>query len=652
MSDDEASATDLRAVIDRWASLVKATSDDPPDSIVRPPASQAAIAALEARIGTTLPPSYRAFLAISDGAAAFPAWGLVAGDPDSDRPGATGLRDTATVDWIRNGDRLTVSLWSEIVEPSDDPDDHPLYVARVPEREYLVDGFVEHPEGGSEKGGHLRHVLEISTNVDGYATYLNPLVVDADGEWEAWDFGVKTLGGIRYASFRDLLEADSAQLEVRIKATDDVDETAQFAELEDRTRPPQERVMAAYGLFGPESNNERIAAAVGEIAIDPDVERQVRQSAIQVLGYTQTAAAIATMARLVTDPDVYVRMATIGPLTASTEPIAVPVTRTVLTDPTIMPMAFGGIWRCNEGVWEAWQERRHPLLLAALARCGDTRAIEPLAEALRDPDLPDDERGPLVSSASYQFRGDPLLIAAVMAASTFQIAHSRVHTAGTLLGLGATDAAITMYRDAAIELGIGGWGQSESALGRLTEPAAGDALLAIVAANPTAAAIDALGWHPSPAAVDAVVPWLDDPATHLAAIDALERMNTPSASDALADRSAAGDVLATRALARLRDGRALAPLLTLLASADPATAFRGADGLRDLRDPTATEPLLAAVDHPDPDVAVCSAHALISMASPRTPEALSRLSTSPDPQAHALAAHWEAAWTRRAVMPD
>ena len=72
-------------MIDRWAALVKATSDDPPDSILRPPASEAAIAALEARLGTTLPPSYRAFLAISDGAAAFPGWGLVAADPGSDR---------------------------------------------------------------------------------------------------------------------------------------------------------------------------------------------------------------------------------------------------------------------------------------------------------------------------------------------------------------------------------------------------------------------------------------------------------------------------------------------------------------------------------------------------------------------------------------
>ena len=644
-------ATDLRALIDRWAAAVKETSDDPPDTILRPPATDAAIAALEARLGTTLPPSYRAFLAVSDGAAAFPAWGLVAADPGSDPSAATGLHDAATVAWIFNRDRLMVSLSSEFIEEPVDPDDHPLYLARMSEREYLLDGFVEHVEGGSEKHGHIRHVLEISTNVDGYATYLNPLVVDADGEWEAWDYGVKTLGAIRYASFRDLLVADSAQLEVRAKATADVDLPARFAELEDRTRPPDERVAAAYGLFGREDANQRIADGIGEIALDHGVERSVRLSAIRVLGYTGTASAISTLAQLATDPDLYVRMNTIAPLAASQEPLAVAATRTILTDPTIEPMAFGGMWLCNDGVWEAWQQRRHPLLLAALAKGGDQRAIEPLAEALRDPDLPDDERGQLVSAASYRFRDDPRLIAAVIAASTFQVAHSRVHTADVLLRLGATDVAIAMYRDAAIELGADGWGQSESALGRMTDPAAADALLAIVSATPTPAGIDALGWHPSPAAVEVIVPRLDDPATHLAAVDALERMAIPEAIEALARRSSTGDVIATRSLARLRDGRALAPLLGLLGSSEPAVAFRGADGLRDLRDPAATEPLLAAIDHPDPDVAVCATHALISMASPRTSESLARLSRSPDPQTRALAEHWEDAWARRPETP-
>jgi HEAT repeat protein len=275
-----------------------------------------------------------------------------------------------------------------------------------------------------------------------------------------------------------------------------------------------------------------------------------------------------------------------------------------------------------------------------------------MVEVLRDPDLPDDERGRLVSAASYQFRHDPGLIAALIVASAFQNAHSRVHTAGTLLRLGAADDAIAMYRDVAIELGAGGWGQAESALARMPDSAAGAALLAIVATNPTPTGIDALGWHPSPAAVTAIVPSLDDPAMHLAGIDALERMATPEATEVLARRSSAGDVIATRALARLRDGRALTPLLELLSSGDPATAFRGADGLRDLRDPAATEALLAAVDHADPDVAVCATHALISMASPRTPDALARLAANPDDQARALAAHWDAAWAGGVLRPD
>ena len=138
-------------------------------------------------------------------------------DRDTDPTAASGLPRCGHVDWIRNGDRLTVSIWGEVTEEPDDPDDHPAYLARTSERQYLLDGFVEHAGQGSEKHGHIRHVLEISSNVDGYASYLNPLVVDADGEWEAWDFGVKTTGAIRYASFRDLLVADSAQLEKRVR---------------------------------------------------------------------------------------------------------------------------------------------------------------------------------------------------------------------------------------------------------------------------------------------------------------------------------------------------------------------------------------------------------------------------------------------------
>jgi HEAT repeat protein len=644
----QAGMTDLRALIERWAAAVKATTDDPPETILRPPATEAAIAALEARLGSVLPPSYRAFLAISDGADAFPGWGAVTTAWVTSGP--SGLRGADDVDWIRNGDRMMVSIWtvSDRPDESASEDDHPLYVARQPERDYLLAEPSKHASGGEEKGGHIRHVLEISNCVDGYATYLNPLVLDADGEWEAWDFGTKTLGGVRHRSFRALLEADTAQLEERIAASSSEEAKIDqwVADLNDPARSPSERITAAHALFWREPVKELVVDPMTRIALDPALDLALRQSAIKVLGYAGTTLALATIATFAADPEPRLRAAALPPLAASSEPVAQAATQAMLTDPATPWFAISGIYKCSEAVWDAWLDGHDRRLIETLAQCGDERIIEPLIDALRDPGLSEQERGHLVSAASHRFR-DPRLVPGVMAAAALQGPYSWIHTARTLEILGATTEAIAMLRATGVELGEQAWGQPESALGRIKDPAAGDALIAILAAKPTAPAIAALGWHPSPAAVEAIEPVLDDPELHLAGIDALETMRSAESTEALARRSSTGDVLATRALARLRDDRALEPLLILLSDPDPATAFRGADGLRDLRDPRSTDALLVAVDHADPEVAVCAAHALVSMASPRTPEALDRLAANPDEQARALASRWRTGWMAR-----
>jgi HEAT repeat protein len=643
-------ATDLRALIDRWDRLVVATSDDPPETFLKPPATQADIAALEARLGTPLPPSYRAFLAISNGADAFPIWGSV--NQASVLTSPTGLRDAATVDWIRNGDRSMIVIWTapDMVWWEVDPEDHPFYARLVPEREYLLPEIGEHPEGGGEKGGHLRNVLEVSTCIDGYATYLNPLVVDADGEWEAWDFGTKTLGAVRYRSFRALIEADIAQLEKRIATgkAEDAEVDRRLTELEDRGRAPDERIRAAYALFYRDDFRDRVVDILSEMAVDEGLELGARQSAMQVLGYTRTTAAIATLARLATEPEPRIRVSVTPPLAASSEPVALEATRALLTDPATPDYAFGSIYACNEAVWDAWQATRDPRLLAALGRCRDERSIEPIVAALGDPGLAKPDRDELISTAGLWLR-DVRLVPALVTAAGFGGPYDRIQVARSLETLGAIDEAVALLREVATELGPDGRGAAESALGLIPDPAAGDALVEMVAAAPTALAVDALAWHPSPAAAALIEPLLDDPDMHLAGIDALETMHLPQATDVLARRSAAGDLIATRALARLRDDRALAPLVALLVDPDPAAAFRGADGLRDLRDPRATDALLAAVDHPDPDVAVCATHALISMASPRTPEALERLAANPDDRARGLASDWRSTWSRRSA---
>ena len=61
-------------------------------------AAEAAIAAAEARLGTRLPPSYRAFLAVSDG------WTLLT-------PLGGGLLPTSAIGWLRDLDPATVAIW-------------------------------------------------------------------------------------------------------------------------------------------------------------------------------------------------------------------------------------------------------------------------------------------------------------------------------------------------------------------------------------------------------------------------------------------------------------------------------------------------------------------------------------------------------------
>jgi HEAT repeat protein len=645
MGDEPTGNDYIARLVERWDALVRATSDDPPETFLQPPATEAEIVALERRLGRALPPSYRAFLAHSNGADAFPGWGSVSPESAGTRP--TGLRAAATVDWIANGDRLTVAVWdpASAVGETGSPAEHPRYARQIAEREYLLSGPVA---GGAEKVGHLRHVLEVSSCVDGYATYLNPLVVDVDGEWEAWDFGTKTLGASRHRSFQALLEADIAQMERRVATTarEDLDLDRQLRDIADSARSPEERIAAARGLFWRPGRQEIVVGPLSAIAMDQHLDLATRQQAMMVLGYAGTATAIATLAEVAADPEPRIRMTVAGPLAASSDPVAIAAARAMFADPATPSHAFSSVYRCSEAIWVAWLDSGDRRLIEPLANCGDERIVEVLVEAIVDPDLPDQERSHLISAAGRRLL-DPRLVPALVAGAEFQIPQGRVHTAGSLERIGAIGEAIAMYRDAAIELGVQGWGLSEAALGRMTDRAAGDALLAVVAAKPTAAALAALGWHPSPAAVAAIEPLLDHPDLHLAAIDALEVMPILEASDSLARRSSGGDLLATRALARGRDGRALEPLLAMLADGDPGTSFQGADGLRDLRDPRATDALLAVADHVDPDIAVTAVHALISMASPRVPEALDRLDVSPDESARQLATRWRAGWANR-----
>ena len=138
------------------------------------------IAGLEARLGTSLPPSYRSFLREMDGC---PQLGLNHG----------GLLPVAKVDWFRVNNTEWISAYTR--EDLDDlsEEDHRIYGPEQDTTRFRV--------------AYLEELLQIGEVYAGTVYLLNPRVVDAAGEWEAWDFCDHSPGAVREPSLARLLES-------------------------------------------------------------------------------------------------------------------------------------------------------------------------------------------------------------------------------------------------------------------------------------------------------------------------------------------------------------------------------------------------------------------------------------------------------------
>lgn len=153
-----------------------------------PGATEAQIARLEERLGTSLPPSYRQFLQFSNG------WR----DTGHFIPA---IWSTEEVEWFAVRNQGTIDAWLD-GEGTGEREQN-----LVPDAEYLnygEDGANE----GSFPAAYLQTALEISDRERaGTAVYLlNPQIVTPDGEWEAWFFAHWIPGARRYRSFWDLMQ--------------------------------------------------------------------------------------------------------------------------------------------------------------------------------------------------------------------------------------------------------------------------------------------------------------------------------------------------------------------------------------------------------------------------------------------------------------
>ena len=166
------------------------------------------IAALEKRLGVTLPPSYRSFLAETNG------WRNCG-------PFIYSLWACSDVRWFqeRNQDWIDAYMHPEnsgitIVYP---PGQEPPKPRPLTDEEYLTYG--EGQDSCRFHTEYLQTALEISDVGDSAVLLLNPKTISDGGEWEAWLFANWMPGAHRYRSFRELMQGEYESF-LRLRAGD------------------------------------------------------------------------------------------------------------------------------------------------------------------------------------------------------------------------------------------------------------------------------------------------------------------------------------------------------------------------------------------------------------------------------------------------
>ncbi|MEM9903726.1 MAG: SMI1/KNR4 family protein [Cyanobacteria bacterium P01_D01_bin.44] len=164
-----------------------------------PGATEADISRTEARLGVRLPPSYRAFIKVTNG------WRQTT-------PFIYEIWSIKEIEWFaaRHSNWINqfkeLPLASERTVLSQNGFDRPPPYPIVSDQDYFVYGDRQDPS--KIRIDYLETALEISNRGESAVYLLNPEVISEDGEWEAWFFGDWLPGADRYRSFQDMMQAE------------------------------------------------------------------------------------------------------------------------------------------------------------------------------------------------------------------------------------------------------------------------------------------------------------------------------------------------------------------------------------------------------------------------------------------------------------
>ncbi len=195
---------DWESFLKRWSQeIVEAIAPDRdklPSSVIKsgwlgyPGATDQQIAEAETRLNITLPPSYRAFLKVTNG------WRQTT-------PFINKLWSTQKIEWFSVKHQKWIdAFWEKSGHLPAESSNSSSPPPSVSDEEYFVYGEVQ--DCSKLRCEYLQTALEISKRGEGAIYLLNPQVVTPNGEWEVWFFGDWLPGADRYHSFQEMMQAE------------------------------------------------------------------------------------------------------------------------------------------------------------------------------------------------------------------------------------------------------------------------------------------------------------------------------------------------------------------------------------------------------------------------------------------------------------
>lgn len=164
-----------------------------------PGATETQLAQVEAQLRMKLPPSYRKFLQVSNGWRQTTPFIHKLWSTEGIAPFASRHRE-----WI---EAFTAKYESAHLRFHPEADLEDIWATvNVSDAEYFTYG--EEQDCSQLRLEYLKTAIEISDVGDSAIYLLNPQVVNAEGEWEAWFFADWLPGADRYRSFQEMMQAE------------------------------------------------------------------------------------------------------------------------------------------------------------------------------------------------------------------------------------------------------------------------------------------------------------------------------------------------------------------------------------------------------------------------------------------------------------